>query len=122
MHLLGDDDRIIVLSDDGQVVDQGSFSFLKEKPQLKGFMLASQVRPSHGDTSLADTANTSQQQASPAKASSDDGQKFDLLRQSGDTSLYWYYLKSIGWAYGLTGLAIGVVYMGMGLFPGTSQN
>lgn len=88
MNLLGDDDRIVLLGDDGRIADQGSFGSLKDKPQLKRFMLTSQDRPAPGDESADDVTDAAQQQASPAKANSDDGQKLDLLRQSGDTSLY----------------------------------
>lgn len=29
----------------------------------------------------------------------------DLVQSQGDTSLYWYYFKSIGWKYGLVSLS-----------------
>ncbi|KAM3473898.1 hypothetical protein MY5147_004563 [Beauveria neobassiana] len=29
----------------------------------------------------------------------------DLVQSQGDTSLYWYYFKSVGWKYGLIGLS-----------------
>ncbi|PMB69814.1 Multidrug resistance-associated protein 1 [Beauveria bassiana] len=30
----------------------------------------------------------------------------DLVQSQGDTSLYWYYFKSVGWKYGLIGLSL----------------
>ena len=30
----------------------------------------------------------------------------DLMQSQGDTSLYWYYFRSVGWKYGVVGLSL----------------
>lgn len=30
----------------------------------------------------------------------------DLIQSQGDTSLYWYYFRSVGWKYGVIGLSL----------------
>jgi len=46
---------------------------------------------------------------SPETQANHDDVQHDLARRTGDVAVYWYYMRSIGWVYGLCLLATTVV-------------
>ena len=95
-------DKIIVLDSDGRILEQGSFEVLRSQDgfvsktlQDKDFEHRNRnagADPLQKDPSIA--AKKSVQGPSPEKYA-------DLTRRTGDTSVYKYYLASIGWKLSL---------------------
>lgn len=59
--------------------------------------------PAKVDDTAADVPNAAAKKEEEVQKQID-----DLMQSSGDSSLYWYYLKSIGWKYSLIGLSFSV--------------
>jgi len=97
-------DNILVLDKDGKVVEQGTFDYLRSRD---GFVSKLMLHPEllKSGSRSDDTENTLQKMPAAAVAkvlpgpSANDAA--DLTRQTGDISVYKYYLKSIGWKIGL---------------------
>jgi ATP-binding cassette subfamily C (CFTR/MRP) protein 1 len=97
-------DNILVLDKDGKVVEQGTFDYLRSRD---GFVSKLMLHPEllKSGSRSDNTENTLQKMPAAAVAkvlpgpSANDAA--DLARQTGDISVYKYYLKSIGWKIGL---------------------
>jgi hypothetical protein len=97
-------DNILVLDKDGKVVEQGTFDYLRSRD---GFVSKLMLHPEllKSGSRSDDTENILQKMPAAAVAkvlpgpSANDAA--DLARQTGDISVYKYYLKSIGWKIGL---------------------
>jgi ATP-binding cassette subfamily C (CFTR/MRP) protein 1 len=97
-------DNILALDKDGKVVEQGTFDYLRSRD---GFVSKLMLHPEllKSGSRSDDTENTLQKMPAAAVAkvlpgpSANDAA--DLARQTGDISVYKYYLKSIGWKIGL---------------------
>lgn len=121
---LGQADHVVVLEHDGRVACQGAFAEVKDCAYLKEHQEAlAQDSNSEDDTKKDSSAKPTQKgskrtpQHSTEHSGTDEEQ--DLLRSGGDTRLYMYYLRSIGWRYGLTALGLGLVGTFFKIFPGT---
>lgn len=95
-------DHIVILGDNGRIVSQGSFDAVRRSAYLESLSLEDnhrvETRNDTDDGEKASKAPGKKQKPSDVKEKEE-----DLLRRAGDTSLYWYYLKSIGWFYGILG-------------------
>ncbi|KAJ3946137.1 uncharacterized protein N0V96_004494 [Colletotrichum fioriniae] len=95
-------DQILILGDDGQIASQGNFDAIRESAYLQSLSFED---PQAKDAKDAETISVakSRQQSRPQTKGVEAESEQDLLRKAGDTTLYWYYLKSIGWWYGSAG-------------------
>lgn len=66
-----------------------------------------QVGEDNGNDSAAAEPEEKTSPAADAESKLEE-EMHDLVSSTGDSSLYWYYLKSIGWTYGLLGLFFAV--------------
>ncbi|KAH0429478.1 ABC multidrug transporter [Colletotrichum camelliae] len=95
-------DHIVILGDDGQIANQGTFTAVRRSAYL-GTLSIEDNKHSKADESGTSTPETSERSKKPKVPEGNDKEQ-DLLRKAGDTTLYWYYLKSIGWLYGSLGV------------------
>ncbi|KAF4835570.1 ABC transporter atnG [Colletotrichum tropicale] len=95
-------DHIVILGDDGKIANQGSFTAVRQSAYLETLSIEDN-KHSKNDESGTSTPETSEKSKKP-KAPEGNDKELDLLRKAGDTTLYWYYLKSIGWLYGSLGV------------------
>ncbi|KAK1689651.1 ABC transporter [Colletotrichum godetiae] len=95
-------DKIVILGDNGQIASQGNFDTIRESAYLQSLSFED-TQPE--DKKDVDTilVEKSRQQSQPQSKGVVSESEQDLLRKAGDTTLYWYYLKSIGWLYGSAG-------------------
>ncbi|KAM0132971.1 hypothetical protein ACHAP3_006261 [Botrytis cinerea] len=98
VHRLAYSDCIIVLDQSSQIIEQGTFDYLKT---TGGYVenLETRHRSEEGDTGEVDMKETIQKQSPFATVENDDlmNEVADLNRQTGDASVYRYYFASIGW-------------------------
>jgi hypothetical protein len=71
---------------------------------------------SKDDIVVTEDVEASPEQKRSEKTQVDAGKRYDLLRTSGDASLYWYYLKSIGWRFAVIGLGFGALFAFLQVF------
>ncbi|KAE9574644.1 ABC transporter [Colletotrichum fructicola] len=95
-------DHIVILGDDGKIANQGTFTAVRHSAYLETLSIEDN-KHSKNDESATSTPETSEKSKKP-KAPEGNDKELDLLRKAGDTTLYWYYLKSIGWLYGSLGV------------------
>ncbi|EFY90036.1 ABC multidrug transporter, putative [Metarhizium acridum CQMa 102] len=110
--ILATHDYKIVMLDNGRVKAQGTYHQLIDNGQLTKTTDArsSNVKGADGDDYKS--------AATDGLASvADENEMEDLMRKSGDPALYIYYFRSIGWALGITGLAIGILQQFFQVFP-----
>ncbi|KAF7914004.1 uncharacterized protein EAF01_000410 [Botrytis porri] len=98
VHRLAYSDYIIALDQSSQIVEQGTFEYLKTSG---GYVenLDTRHRSEELDSGEVDTKATTQKQSPFATLENDDlmNEVADLNRQTGDASVYQYYFASIGW-------------------------
>jgi ATP-binding cassette subfamily C (CFTR/MRP) protein 1 len=107
-------DNILVLDKDGKVVEQGTFEYLRSRDGfVSKLMLHPELLESKSRSGDAEDASQKVPAAAVAKVlrgpSANDAA--DLARQTGDISVYKYYLKSIGWKIGLANGIGSLVFM-----------
>ncbi|KAL3301816.1 ABC transporter [Colletotrichum asianum] len=95
-------DHIVILGDDGKIANQGTFTTVRHSAYLETLSIEDN-KHSKSDESGTSTPETPEKSKKP-KAPEGNDKELDLLRKAGDTTLYWYYLKSIGWLYGSLGV------------------
>jgi ATP-binding cassette, subfamily C (CFTR/MRP), member 1 len=107
-------DNIIVLDNDGKAIEQGTFSNLRSSD---GFVGRLSLHPEilESDPISKTAEDTAAFKAPPAALKVLQGPSAndiaDLTRQTGDISVYKYYLKSIGWTFGLANAMGSIIYM-----------
>ncbi|TGO08777.1 hypothetical protein BTUL_0192g00110 [Botrytis tulipae] len=98
VHRLAYSDYIIALDQSSQIIEQGTFDYLKTNG---GYVenLETRHRSEDYDSEELDTKETTQKQSPFATVENDDlmNEVADLNRQTGDASVYQYYFASIGW-------------------------
>ncbi|OLN96257.1 Multidrug resistance-associated protein 1-like protein 3 [Colletotrichum chlorophyti] len=108
-------DHIVILGDDGEIARQGNFDSVGDNSYLQNLSLQGiqheQNKSEDIEVSKPQTSATSKPQTQETDT------EMDLLRKAGDTTLYWYYLKSIGWRYGLAGAVFLVFDCFFRIFP-----
>lgn len=101
VHHLKDADNIIVLGNEGQIVEQGDPSkFEQGNKYARNSFVASGTTENPNEIN-DDAAETTESSTVPKQNYAEIDTQRDFLRRSGDTSLYTYYFKSIGWRHGL---------------------
>ncbi|KAF5878883.1 putative abc multidrug protein [Botrytis fragariae] len=98
IHRLAYSDYIIALDQSSQIIEQGTFDYLKTSG---GYVenLETRHRSEDCDSEEIDTKETTQKQGPFTIVENDDliNEIADLSRQTGDASVYQYYFASIGW-------------------------
>ncbi|KAF7857097.1 uncharacterized protein EAF02_011330 [Botrytis sinoallii] len=98
VHRLAYSDYIIALDQSSQIIEQGTFDYLKTSG---GYVenLDARHRSEERDSEEVDAKATTQKQSPFAIVENDDltNEVADLNRQTGDASVYQYYFASIGW-------------------------
>ncbi|KAI1857175.1 uncharacterized protein JN550_013412 [Neoarthrinium moseri] len=115
VHHLPVSDLIIVLAKPGHIAQKGSFAELQsQNGYVRDLALdqSSQAR-CEDDESIENEAK-SVPQAEPAR---EDPELLDLKRQTGDVSLYAFYLKSVSATIALCWLGLAVLYTGLSKVP-----
>ena len=98
-------DKIVVLGDEGTILQQGSFSSLNLLDgYVQSLLVEEKDEKSTPDSGLT-ASNENAKKPSAVAAMEPDAQK-QLLRQTGDFKVYKYYWKSIGWRHGLLIVAL----------------
>lgn len=93
--LLKDADHVVVM-DNRQISQQGPPS------EVLG-AVPSEEQETIEETDATDEEPQEKKSVSDAESEMDQEMK-DLVCSTGDTSLYWYYLKSIGWKFSFIGI------------------
>ena len=114
MTYLEQADQILVLGDDGTIADRGTFQDVKDCKYLENISM--QPGSEQGHDATDESANSEKPSLVAPRGPSADAE-LDLLRKSGDTSLYWYYLRSIGWRFGLFSLSLSLSACFFQVFP-----
>jgi ATP-binding cassette subfamily C (CFTR/MRP) protein 1 len=97
-------DNIVVLGEDGSIIEQGNFEHLNtEQGYVQSLIVEDQAEKSYSNT-VSDTVTKSKKEA--AEKAVEDTSASDLLRKTGDLTLYKYYLKSVGWKDGIVILTL----------------
>ncbi|TVY60887.1 ABC transporter FUM19 [Lachnellula suecica] len=97
--------KIVVLGGSGTIVEQGTFQSLDfQNGYLQNLIVDSQIKGSQ-TSKVSDIVEETNNNLSTAAAKNPETED-DLLRKTGDTTLYKYYLKSVGWKDSLTILAL----------------
>ncbi|KAE8441372.1 hypothetical protein EG329_005475 [Mollisiaceae sp. DMI_Dod_QoI] len=101
-------DNIIVLDENGTVSEQGTFDSLDlENGHLHDLIIDSRDQKSQPEIE-SNTVRENNTVNLTAAVSNIEQSKDDLLRQTGDLTLYKYYLKSVGWKDGVAILVLSV--------------
>jgi ATP-binding cassette, subfamily C (CFTR/MRP), member 1 len=128
---LEDADHVIILGDDGVIAQQGSFNHVQSNPYLQSLRNPPSISGEKGEASKTERAPAAAERQAKAtpdprmddeqkrrkKASGAEGDAEDLLNRTGDTSLYWYYLKTVGWRFAGLALSLGILAAFSHLFP-----
>ncbi|KAJ6782693.1 hypothetical protein PWT90_02455 [Aphanocladium album] len=108
LHLVDSPDSVILLGANGAgSISQGTMEELVERSNIRDLIAAN-----HGDddetASPEDTDNSPTAKIKDEDIDKVDDAEADLLRKSGDLSLYLYYWKTIGWdsIFGFLGTAL----------------
>jgi ATP-binding cassette subfamily C (CFTR/MRP) protein 1 len=113
-------DNIVVLGADGHIIEQGTFNHLRSQD---GFvskllfhpdLLEPKVNPSLEDSEVNKATQPAVPKALKGPSASDAA---DLTRQIGDTSVYVYYFKSIGWKISLVNVGSSFLFALGSKFP-----
>lgn len=94
LQYLHEADNIIALDDTGRVLEQGSYQDLQ---RLGGYVNSLRSGSKIGENANAAEAAVLEPQKESAAAAKKADMQADLARRTGDTALYGYYLRSIGW-------------------------
>lgn len=97
-------DHIIVLSQDGHIVKQGSYQTLFGKQKEVEYMMNSGKAPS------TTKAAVSVQPISPAPKGPSADDRANATRQIGDGSLYKLYIASLGWSLNAVIFVMTIIY------------
>lgn len=99
-------DNIIVLDHNGTVSQQGTFDSLSsERGPLKDLTVNFSDEKIQSASGSGETVEDHLAKRAPLVTKIDES-KDDLLRQTGDLTLYKYYAKSVGWKDGVVIVAL----------------
>ncbi|CCF40634.1 ABC transporter [Colletotrichum higginsianum] len=116
LDYLSSANNVVILGDDGHIANQGTFDSMRSSTYLEN--LSIDINRRDDATSLGDIDPLeSKKQDRPPKNDAEIDPEQDLLRTAGDTTLYWYYFKSIGWQYGSAGAIFLVLNCFVNVFP-----
>jgi hypothetical protein len=117
VHLIGTPDSVILLGDEvpGHVV-QGTLNELKTKTKIQQLISSSQ-QESNEHKGDAKSSSGGPATKSPS-AKKEDEEKRDLLRKTGDFSLYKFYFNAVGWSHVLHCFVSLLLYAAFMVLPG----
>ncbi|KUJ06202.1 P-loop containing nucleoside triphosphate hydrolase protein [Mollisia scopiformis] len=87
-------DHIIVLGDDGKIAQQGSFSELNSQ---SGYVQSLNISLLESGSKPRDDSGTQKQNSDLALLRPSETSIDDMSRRTGDTSVYLFYIKAVGW-------------------------
>jgi ATP-binding cassette subfamily C (CFTR/MRP) protein 1 len=112
---LRDAEHIVVLSEDGQISQQGGFEQLNLQ---SGYVRDLFLEEEKIKVKAVQTEPTeSEQSEEPAETTPKASEEADLLRRTGEVAVYKYYLQSVGWKHGLGLLALKSLWAFTEAFP-----
>ncbi|KAI5358401.1 Putative AAA+ ATPase domain, ABC transporter type 1, transmembrane domain-containing protein [Septoria linicola] len=105
-------DHVIALGENGKITEQGTF---KDLVSANGYVhgLKLDIASQNADEPELETDEPQNKRVLPSGADKIDLAQQDLARKTGDTTVYKYYFKSIGWKLGIT-LSITIVGFAIG--------
>jgi hypothetical protein len=97
VHLVESPDSVILLGypEPGKAL-QGTLKYLKEQTDIDQLISSSQQGDAVANTGTKLGSSSSSVKAADAEISDKDAEK-ELLRKTGDLSLYKYYFDAVGW-------------------------
>ncbi|XWX00244.1 hypothetical protein V2A60_008264 [Cordyceps javanica] len=95
LHLIDQPDSVILLGDDGPgSLIQGTLSQLKEKTKIQD-LVATSHSSADNETTTVSSASSQKGNAEQTSDVNDDEKNRDLVRKTGDITLYSYYLRTL---------------------------
>ncbi|OQO07558.1 hypothetical protein B0A48_07255 [Cryoendolithus antarcticus] len=101
-------DYIVALDSDGQIAEQGSFAELQHTQGYVSRLVAGS-KDVEGSQTVEDVKVDFSRPTAGAGAQASDLQR-DLARRTGDTAVYGYYARSIGWYYSIVLIVTVLLY------------
>ncbi|KAJ0166590.1 Multidrug resistance-associated protein 1 [Colletotrichum tanaceti] len=117
MKHLEDFDQIVVLGDDGRVSVQGGFLDVKNSPYLQSLSCMEEANLPYAKSTHIHTKAFPAEEEHAKPCHQVNREHETSLGRYGDTSLYWYYLKPIGWVFGVTSFVLGLLDTFCQTFP-----
>ncbi|WQF84421.1 Putative AAA+ ATPase domain, ABC transporter type 1, transmembrane domain-containing protein [Colletotrichum destructivum] len=117
LDYLSSADNVVILGDDGRIANQGTFESIRSSTYLENLSIDINRRHDNATSSGDIDPLESKKQDRPPKNDAEIDPEQDLLRRAGDTTLYLYYFKSIGWQYGSVGGIFLVLNCFVNVFP-----
>ncbi|KAK6213502.1 abc transporter [Colletotrichum tabaci] len=116
LDYLSSADNVVILGDDGHIANQGTFDSIRSSTYLENLSIDINRRDDATPSGDVDPLESKKQDRPPKNDAEIDPEQ-DLLRTAGDTTLYWYYFKSIGWQCGSAGAIFLVLNCFVNVFP-----
>jgi ATP-binding cassette, subfamily C (CFTR/MRP), member 1 len=113
-------DSVMVLNDDGAVLEHGDFHELKMKQDEFVQNLLSSETKQHSQDKSQSKVKLSPSARPPKDLIVRQNKQADALRKSGDTAVYAYYLKSVGRRDSIVILILGALSVFCDKFPSKS--
>lgn len=117
VHHLHLADNIIVMNDDGTILEQGDL----QKLQTKQDRVVQKLLSSEEEHNIQDKSPPIVIPSASVTASKDliirQNRHKDCLRKSGDSAVYAYYFKSVGWRDSIIMLVLGALSVFCDKFP-----
>lgn len=116
MHLVESPDSVILLGypEPGKAI-QGTLKDLKKQTNIDELISSSR----HGDTEATSSTKPGSSSSSvKADGAKDKEEEKDLLRKTGDLSLYKYYFDAVGWSNVAQLFFAGCIFSAFVILPG----
>ncbi|KAH8594448.1 putative ABC multidrug transporter [Bisporella sp. PMI_857] len=118
LRYLRDADKIVVLGNEGRVINQGQLDELNQRDEyIRTLFAEDELYHFPQDDLASDMRGQREQAKSRAVIQAETDEQKDLLRSTGDSSLYRYYFKSIGSLYSLGIFSLGAIATFCIVFP-----
>jgi hypothetical protein len=115
-------DNIVVLGADGKVAEQGTYEYLRSQGGfVSNILLHPELLQSKANIAADDAVEASKSSQAPTQVAAKGpsaNDVADLTRQIGDTAVYMYYLRSIGWKLALGNISCSCLFAVSLRFPG----
>jgi hypothetical protein len=122
VHHLSLADNIVVLGADGKVAEQGTYEYLRSQGGfVSNILLHPELLQSKANIAADEAVETLKRSQAPTQVAAKEpsaNDVADLTRQIGDTAVYMYYLRSIGWKLALGNISSSCLFAVSLRFPG----
>jgi hypothetical protein len=112
-----DVDQVIILNKGG-IIQQGSYAALHHMGALPEIL---DVTGSHSSSANATNIEEEMPVATTTEPKDENEQEAEDLAITGDSSLYLFYFRSIGWKFGLTAICLAMLSVFLQQFTRESQ-